>query len=104
MIKSKGPGRVRAITSVGRFPSSPIGNARPIHPTTSDKATAARAPSSSPHAAFWNMGRRPVTEASETPRMGDINGATSMAPMITAAEFSSRPSVAITQDRRTRTK
>jgi hypothetical protein len=36
-----------------------------------------------------------MMEARPMPRIGDINGATSMAPMITATEFVNNPSVAM---------
>ena len=60
-----------------------------------ESSTASAAPRTSALAPRCNMRLSPIIEARPMPKMGDINGATSIAPMMTAAELVSKPSVAM---------
>lgn len=69
-----------------------------------DKVIANPTPSIIPLKERLNNRLSPEIDAIENPRIGDMRGATSIAPMITAEESMMSPRVAIVQDRTIRTK
>ena len=64
--------------------------------------TAATTPTISARAARPRSRGSPRTSARAMPKMGVINGATSMAPMTTAVLLATRPKLAISVDTATR--
>ena len=66
-----------------------------------DKPMAKKAPRNKADKPDFNKLRRPMMDANPIPMMGDIKGATNIAPMITAGEFVIKPSVAILVERMT---
>lgn len=98
MPRSSSPGNVRATTSLGSSltlaTSDPASSA-----TTYPTATAATVPSTITPTAFARRTLRAVTVAAAAAVIGVIRGATSIAPITTAAEFASRPKAAIPAER-----
>ncbi len=101
MIRSIGVGRVRAITSPGSSCNETKGRKRLTSAIANDSNTARSAPRMSVPAAVRSSLSSPVTDARPSPMIGDMSGATSIAPMMTAAELVIKPDVAIAQDNTT---
>ncbi len=104
MSRSMGLGRVRERISAGNSCRDTKGRARLIRVITNDKRMATKAPRMSAEADLRMRRSSPITEASPMPMMGDMRGASNMAPMITAAELVIKPRVAMLQDKITRRK
>ena len=68
---------------------------------SADNPTANSAPLNKADIADFKSVLRPIIEASPIPIMGDINGATSIAPIMTAGELVIKPRVAILVERMT---
>ena len=68
---------------------------------SADNPTANSAPLNKADIADFNSVLRPIIEARPIPMTGDINGATSIAPMMTAGESVINPRVAILVERMT---
>ncbi len=98
MIRSIGVGRVRASTSPGSSCREIKGRKRLISVMAKESSTASNAPRKSVIKAVRSNFSSPTTDASPMPMMGDIKGATSIAPMMTAAELVTSPEVAMAQD------
>ena len=93
MARSSVVGRVRlAISSV----TAPNGSARV---RSAASATMPAAPRMIVAKVWTNSRPSPTASASERPSSGPSSGATSMAPITTAVEFSTRPSVAMAPER-----
>ncbi len=80
--------------------STPNGERYAIRLISHDNPTARPAPSSSARIEWRYIFCAPETDASDNPRMGDMSGATSIAPIMTAAELVIKPNVAIVQERK----
>jgi hypothetical protein len=96
-----GLGWVLEIISCGNSCKETNGRYELMKVKSADNATANIAPLIKAEIADFNSVLRPIIEARPIPIMGDINGATNIAPMMTAGELVIKPRVAILVERMT---
>ena len=99
-----GLGWVRAKTSLGSSCNTTNGNLELMSVIRLESKTASTAPRNKAVAEFRTRNESPVIDDMPIPMIGDMSGATNMAPMMTAGESVTNPSVAILQDNTTNRK
>ena len=102
--KSMGLGRVREITSMGSSCKLIKGRRELAQVMATATKIARTAPRISPVIENFSSSVSPRIDARPKPSKGDMSGATSMAPIMVAAELINRPNVAIVAERTTSTK
>ena len=102
ITRSMGVGRMRARISPGSSCNATKGRKRLTNAIKKESRMASPAPRKSAEADDSINLSSPMVEARPIPMIGDMSGASSMAPMITAGEFVTRPSVAMLHDNTTR--
>ena len=97
--RSIGPGRVRVSTSLGISSKIVNGSCRLPNVINTEMITARTAPRNKPTTPSRSKRPSPVIDANPMPIMGDISGATSIAPMMMAGELTNNPIVAMMLDK-----